>query len=116
MRRKREAVLPFEWNNDHLPKTVREYREKYKGISRLLDENPEILDRVHMDLKKLSQGGRGGRNTDFTSKTILRALVVHAMEGLSLRGRRLRGESLDLAYPSAGTPPSGSTRFGPRTR
>ena len=85
MRRKREAVLPFEWNNDHLPKVVREYREKYKGISRLLDENPEILNRVHEDLKKLSEGGRHGRNADFTSETILRALVVHAVEGLSLR-------------------------------
>jgi IS5 family transposase len=85
MRRKREAVLPFEWNNDHLPKTVRQYRDKYKRISRLLDENPEILDRVHKDLKKLSRGGRGGRDADFTSETILRALVVHAIEGLALR-------------------------------
>jgi IS5 family transposase len=90
MRRKKEAVLPFEWNNDHLPKTVREYREKYKGISRLLDANPEILDRVHKDLKKLSQGGRGGREADFTSETILRALVVHAIEGLSLRETVIR--------------------------
>jgi len=90
MRRKREAVLPCEWNNDRLPKTVRQYREKYKGISRLLDENPEILDRVHGDLKKLSQGGRGGRKADFTSETILRALVVHAIEGLSLRETVIR--------------------------
>ena len=85
MRRKREAVLPFEWNNDHLPKVVREDREKYKRISRLLDENPEILDLVHEELKSLSQGGRGGRDADFTSETILRALVVHAIEGNSLR-------------------------------
>jgi IS5 family transposase len=85
MRRKSQAVLPFEWNNDHLPKTVREYREKYKRISGLLDENPEMLDRVHKDLAKLSQGGRDGREADFTSETILRALVVHAIEGLSLR-------------------------------
>ena len=85
MRRKKEAVLTFEWNNDHLPKVVREDREKYKRISQLLDDNPEILDRVHDDLKKLSQGGRKGRSADFTSETILRALVVHAMEGLSFR-------------------------------
>jgi IS5 family transposase len=85
MRRKREAVLPFEFNNDHLPKTVKQYREKYKGISRLLDRNPEILDRVHRDLKKLSQGDRRGREGDFTSETILRALLVHAIEGGSLR-------------------------------
>jgi IS5 family transposase len=90
MRRKKEAMLTFEWNNDHLPKTVREYRDKYKGISRLLDENPQILGRVHEDLKKLSAGGRHGRNGDFTSETILRALVVHAIEGLSLRETVIR--------------------------
>lgn len=85
MRHKKEAVLPFEFNNDALPKVVREYREKYKGISRVLDEHPEILDMVHKDLKKLSQGDRRGREGDFTSETILRALIVHAIEGDSLR-------------------------------
>ena len=58
MRRKMEAVLPFEWNNDHLPKIVREYREKYKGISRILDENPDILDLAHEDLKDISEGNQ----------------------------------------------------------
>ena len=57
MRRKKEAVLVFEWNNDDLPKIVRECREKYKEISWILDNNPEILDLVHEDLKKLSEGG-----------------------------------------------------------
>jgi len=86
MRRIREAVLPFTGNNDeHLPKTVREYREKYKGVSRILDDHPEILELVHEDLKRLSSGGHKGREGDFTSETILRALVVHAIEGLSLR-------------------------------
>jgi IS5 family transposase len=90
MRRKKEAVLRFEWNNDHLPKTVREYREKYKRISEILDENPETLDQVHGDLKKVSQGGRDGRNSDFTSETILRALVVMSIEGLSYRETVIR--------------------------
>ena len=85
MRRIREAVLPFVWNNDDLPKTVREYREKYKGVSRILDDHPEILELVHRDLKRLSCGGPHGREGDFTSETVLRALVVHAIEGLSLR-------------------------------
>jgi len=85
MRRIREAVLPATWNNDDLPKTVREYREKYKGVSRILDAHPEILELVHQDLKRLSCGGPRGREGDFTSETILRALVVHAIEGLSLR-------------------------------
>ena len=85
MRRKKEAVLPFEWNSDSLPKTVREFREKYKGISRILDEHPAILERVHRDVVKRSQGGKKGRAGDFTSETILRALVVHCVEGVSLR-------------------------------
>lgn len=91
MRRIREAVLPFTWNNDdRLLKTVREYREKYKGVSRILDDHPEILELAHEDLKRLSSGGRQGREADFTSETILRALVVHAIEGLSLRDTVLR--------------------------
>ena len=44
MRRIRETVLPFAWNNDDLPKTVRQYREKYKRVSRILDDHPEILE------------------------------------------------------------------------
>jgi IS5 family transposase len=86
MRRIREAVLPFAGNNDdRLLKTVREYREKYKGVSQILDDHPEILELAHEDLKRLSSGGCKGREADFTSETILRALVVHAIEGLSLR-------------------------------
>lgn len=85
MRRKSEAMLTFAWNNDHLPKSVLDWREKYKGISRGLDDHPEILDVVHEDLKRLSLKGNKGREGDFTSETILRALVVHAVEGGSLR-------------------------------
>jgi IS5 family transposase len=85
MRRIREAVLPMAARDEHLPKTVRDYRAKYKGVSRILDDHAELVDAVHEDLKKLSQGGRKGRSGDFTSETILRALVVHAIEGLSLR-------------------------------
>lgn len=35
MRRKRERILSFAGSDRELPKTVREYREKYKRISRL---------------------------------------------------------------------------------
>ena len=77
--------MPMVVNDEHLPKTVREYRAKYKGVSRILDRHPELLEAVHEDLKKLSEGGRKGRTGDFTSETILRALVVHAIEGLSFR-------------------------------
>lgn len=85
MRQIREAVLSFAGSDDHLPKTVLEYREKYKGVSRILDNHPEVLKLAHEDLKKLSQGGCKGRRGDFTSETLLRALIVHAIEGLSFR-------------------------------
>jgi IS5 family transposase len=81
----RESILPLAGRDENLPKTVREYRAKYKGLSRILDAHPEILELVHADVKRLSQGGRTGRSADFTSETILRAMVVHAIEGLSLR-------------------------------
>jgi hypothetical protein len=85
MRRIREAVLPLAGGEDDLPKTVREYHAQYKGVSQILDEHREIVDAAHEDLKKLSQGGRKGRSGDFTSETILRALIVHAIEGGSFR-------------------------------
>lgn len=85
MRRKRERILSFAPNDEGLPKTVREFRDKYKGISQVLDDAPEILDLVHGDLKKLSEGGAKGRESDFTSESLLRALVVMMVEGLSYR-------------------------------
>mgnify|MGYP000478990424 CR=1 FL=1 len=87
MRQIREPVLAFTFNSSdkHLPKTVREFREKYKRVSEILDAHLEILIAVHEDLRKLSVGGRKGRRGDFSTETILRALVVHAIEGLSLR-------------------------------
>jgi IS5 family transposase len=89
MRRKRDAVLAFEWSKRDEPfelKIVRMYREKYKRISDILDENPVILDLFDRDLKSLSQAGRRGREAQYTSENIERALIVHTTEGLSLRG------------------------------
>ena len=60
MRRKKEAVLCFESNDDGLPKVVRDYRARYRAISQVLDDNPEILEAVHQDLQKLSQGDSQG--------------------------------------------------------
>jgi IS5 family transposase len=99
MRRKSEPVLTFEWNNDRLPKVVRQQREKYKQISRILDGQAMVLDLVHEDLKTLSQdsgSGRRGREGDFTSETILRMLIVHMVEGLSLRDTVIRVAESDF--------------------
>lgn len=90
MRQKREAVLCFESKDEGLPKVVRDYRARYRAISQVLDQNPQIVDLVHQDLKKLSQGGRHGRKGDFTSENILRALIVQDMEGLPFREAVIR--------------------------
>jgi len=90
MRRKMEAVLSFESRDDGLPKVVRDYRARYRAISQVLDDNPEILSAVHKDLLKLSEGDSEGREGDYTSENILRALVVQHLEGLPFREAVIR--------------------------
>jgi len=90
MRRKKEAVLCFESSDDELPKVVRDYRARFRAISQVLDDNPEILTAVHGDLLKLSEGDSQGREGDFTSENILRALIVQDMEGLPFREAVIR--------------------------
>ena len=90
MRQKAEAVLSFESSDEGLPKVVRQYRARYRAISQVLDDNPEILAVVHKDLAKLSQGGPKGRNGDYTSENILRALLVQHLEGLPFRETVIR--------------------------
>jgi IS5 family transposase len=90
MRRKKEAVLCFESNDDGLPKVVRNYRDRYRAISQVLDDNPAILTAVHGDILKLSEGNAQGREGDYTSENILRALVVQHLEGLPFRDAVIR--------------------------
>lgn len=90
MRQKKESVLSFASSDEGLPKVVRDYRARYRTISQVLDKNAEILEAVHKDLKKLSQGDRKGRKGDFTSENILRALIVQDMEGLPFREAVIR--------------------------
>jgi IS5 family transposase len=90
MRRKNEAVLCFESNDNGLPKVVRDYRERYRVISQVLDDNPEILSAIHGDLLKLSEGDSEGREGDYTSENILRALIIQHIEGLPFRETVIR--------------------------
>ena len=90
MRRKKEAVLSFESSDDGLPKVIRDYRARYRAISQVLDGNPEILSAVHKDLRELSEGDATGREGDYTSENILRALVVQHLEGLPFREAVIR--------------------------
>ena len=90
MRRKMEAVLSFESSDDGLPKVIRDYRARYRAISQVLDDNPEILSAVHQDLLTLSEGDSSGREGDYTSENILRALLVQHLEGLPFRETVIR--------------------------
>jgi IS5 family transposase len=90
MRRKMEAVLCFESQDDGLPKVIRDYRARYRAISQVLDDNDEILSLVHQDLLKLSEGDSTGREGDYTSENILRALIVQDKEGLPFREAVIR--------------------------
>src|SRR5208337_1802099 len=90
MRQKKEAVFCFESSDDGLPKIVRDYRARYRMISQVLDENSKILTVVHKDLLKLSEGDATGREGDYTSENILRALIVQHAEGLSFRDAVIR--------------------------
>ena len=98
MRQKRDAVLTFEWSGEPTLKIVREHREKYKKIGAILDRNPTVLDLAHRDLLDvLSQGDPRGHTAPFTSENLLRALIVHEVEGDDYRGTAIRiAESLFL--------------------
>jgi IS5 family transposase len=73
-----------------LPKVVRAYRDRYRAIGQVLDDNPKILTVVHQDLLKLSEGDSQGREGDYTSENILRALIVQHLEGLPFRDAVIR--------------------------
>ena len=93
MRPKRQSVLCFEWaatSHQPVPKIVGQYREKYKQISAILDRNPAILDLADRDLISLSRGGPRARRATYTSENLLRAVLVHTIEGESLRGTVVR--------------------------
>jgi IS5 family transposase len=90
MRRKSEAVLCFDSNDRGLPKIIRDYRARYRAISQVLDDQNEILSAVHRDLLQLSEGDAKGREGDYTSENILRALIVQHMERLPFRDAVIR--------------------------
>lgn len=94
MRRISEPVLCFESSDDGLPKVVRDYRARFRAISQVLDDNPKILLAVHSDILELSEDdphrdGKG-REGDYTSENIFRALIVQHLQGLTFRDAVIR--------------------------
>lgn len=66
-------------------KVVGEFQEKYNRIGEILDGNPEVLELAARDLRKLSRPRNKGRKATYTCENLLRAVLVHQIEGRSLR-------------------------------
>jgi len=77
-------------------KVVKEYREKYKSISQLLDNNPLLISLVHQDLATLLSESKRGRKSQYTSEQILRSLVVMYIESEDFRGAVVRIDNSDF--------------------
>ena len=92
MRAKAEAIIDFGPSNGRTnDKIVQQYRQDYKRINEILDQHPEILERVHRDLQKLSKATtRRGRNATLTSENLFRAVLVKQLEGLGYREASVR--------------------------
>jgi len=91
MRLKREEQQHLDWlRGERVPKVVEDYRGKYERVSALLDELPALLELVHRDVRRLSRGGRGRRQGEYTTENIFRALVVQDLEGTSFRATVVR--------------------------
>lgn len=92
MRPKFNGQLELNFRPSNL-KITTEYYQRYEKISSVLDENPEIVNLVHKDLKKVLKRkdalGRG-RKCQYASDTILRILICQIIEGESLRGIVIR--------------------------
>jgi IS5 family transposase len=87
---KRQAQRGLDFSGSHLTIT-NEYYAKYRAISSVLDNSPEIVDLVHKDLSQQldrvnSKRDEGGRRHQFSSDNVLRILLCQVIEGESLRG------------------------------
>ena len=70
---------------------TQEYFARYSRISSILERHPQLLRAVHADLEGLlTRMARGRRRAKFTSDTVLRILLVKAIEGLSFRAVVIR--------------------------
>lgn len=96
MRTKSTKQQYFDFSRKSSIKVVNEYRKKYKIISQLLDENPQLVSLVHQDLAKMLSQSKHGRKSQYTSEQILRSLIVIFVEQDSLRQVVIRIENSEF--------------------
>lgn len=90
MRKKAERQVPLDFSGGS--KVTREHYRLYYEIDRLLNQNPEVLDAVHADLAEGERTKLKHNVSGVTSETILRFVIVQAIEDLSLRDLMIRVE------------------------
>ena len=86
MRRVKDGQATFDFQPATLQLTDN-YHKRYRRIDAVLSEVPEVLQRVHADLKKgLERVNRvRSRRCQFTSDNVLRLAICQVIEGASLR-------------------------------
>jgi IS5 family transposase len=93
MRLKINIQPEFDFEPSNL-KLTNQYYAKYEAMSKILDQNSQLVGLVHQDLKSALASttavDREGRKFQYTSDTVLRILICQTMEGESLRGITVR--------------------------
>ncbi len=75
-------------------KVVKEYCDKYNKIAHRLEENPEILNSFHEDLKNF--GACFGRESKYSSEQILRMIIIKFIEAVDYRELVVRVSDSDF--------------------
>jgi len=96
MRTKFNKQQYFDFTCQSRLKIVNEYREKYKIISQLLDDNPQLVSLVHQDLARMLSQSKHGRKSEYTSEQILRSLIIMFVEQDSFRQVVIRIENSEF--------------------
>ena len=96
MRTKSTNQQYFDFSGKSRLKIVNEYRAKYKVLSQLMDDNPQLVSLVHQDLAKMLSQSKRGRKSEYTSEQILRALLVMFIEQDSYRQVVIRIENSEF--------------------
>jgi len=96
MRTKSTNQRYFDFSGKSRLKIVNEYRAKYKVLSQLMDDNPQLVSLVHQDLGKMLSQSKRGRKSEYTSEQILRALLVMFIEHDSYRQLVIRVENSEF--------------------
>jgi IS5 family transposase len=88
MRQKFNAQSEFNFQPSNL-RLTNQYYAKYEFISKILDENPNLVSEAHRDLEKplkyARTKGLDGRQHRITTEHVVRTLLCQVIEGASLR-------------------------------